>query len=897
MRLLSRFRSWTRTLLHRSRLESDMDTELRSHIAAYADDLIRTGISREEALQRARLEFGGIERIKEECRESRGITIIESLLQDIRFAFRMLRKSPGFTAVAVLTLGLGIGANTAIFSAAYSILFRPLSYQDSNRLVVITVLPPGAISEGSELSLPAIEKIKSRTHVFDQVIAVDSQLYRLASSGVPAILETGIVSGDYFQALGMKPLRGRSILPSDARPNSPRVAVLSYSFWQKHFRGDPAIVGKQIDVVDAYGPSATPAPYTVIGIAPASFLSPGYGWDYDIWIPEKAAARDYPYLGGGVFAVGRLRPGVTVEKANDQLRALSSVLASQYPQNKGWELHAQLLQDMIVHKSRIALLVLLGAVGFLLLIACVNVSNLCLTRAWGRLREIAIREALGATRLRILRQLLTETILLALFGCILGLFLGYLGIGLLRANAPEGTPRVNEIGLYAAVFWYAFGISAVAGVAFGLGPALQVSTRNLLDVLKGSRTILPFASNTKRRPTRYAGALIISEVALSVVLLVGSVLMIRSFDKLISVPLGFRTDHILKTEIDLDPASCKGGSQCSAVLHQMVDRIRSLPGAQLVGLADYSPLEGGSIFNQVVAEGAPAPIPGQPVPSAKTMHVSASYFSLLGIRLLAGRDFVATDSSSNAPQVAIVNRAFERKFFAGSVLGKRLQDGVDKNKKPIWTTIVGVVSDARDSSPEQAPIPELYYPFAQANSFSSSAVLLVRTASNPDNLAPAIRDQIWAVRNSAVVDDTQTMDQLVARTVAEPKFQTFLLASFAALGLLLAAVGIYGVISYSVSQRTHEIGVRLALGADRRHILRFVVGNAMLLTFAGIAVGIAFSFALVRFLRSLLFEVKPTDPLSFIGVAVLFFLVALAACYIPARRAMKVDPMVALRYE
>jgi predicted permease len=883
-------------LFHRSKLNQDIDAELRSHIEMRTADNIAAGMSPQEARRDALLRFGSRAAMKESVIAADAHMFLDSLWRDVHYAFRMLRKSPGFTAVAVLTLALGIGANTAIFSAAYSILLRPLSYQDSNRLVVVTVLPPGAVSKDSELSLPAIDKIKSRTHVFDKLIAVDSQVYRLTGSGTSAILQTGIVSGDYFDVLGMKPLRGRSILPSDARPNSPRVAVLSYSFWQKHFRGDPTIVGKQIDVVDAYGPSATPTPYTVIGIAPVSFRSPGFGWDYDIWIPERAATQDYPYLGGGVFAVGRLRPGITVEEANHQLRALSSALAAQYPEDKSWELHAQLLQDMLVHKSRLALLVLVGAVGFLLLIACVNVSNLCLTRAWGRFREVAIREALGATRLRVVRQLLTETILLALIGCALGLFLGYLGIGLLRAHAPEGTPRVNEIGLYAAVFWYAFGISAVAGIAFGLGPALQVSARNLLDVLKGSRTILPFA-NMKRRPAGYASGLIISEVALSVVLLVGSVLMIRSVDKLISVPLGFRTDHILKMEVDLDPASCKGGSQCSAVLDQMVDRVHSLPGVQLVGLADYSPLESGGILNEVLPEGAPAPVPGQLSPSAKTMHVSASYFSLLGIRLLAGRNFVASDSSLNAPQVAIVNRAFEQKFFEGKALGKRLQDGVDKNKKPIWATIVGVVSDARDSSPEQAPIPEFYYPFAQANSFSSSAVLLVRTASNADNLAPAIRDQIWAVRNSAVIGDTQTMDQLVACDIAEPEFQTFLLASFGALGLLLAVVGIYGVISYSVSQRTHEIGVRLALGAERKHILRFVVGNAMFLTFVGIAVGIASSFALARFLRSLLFEVKPTDPLSFIGVTVLFLFVAFVACYVPARRAMRVDPMVALRYE
>ncbi len=892
-RRLDSWFSWYR----RQARNTELARELRDHLELEAEEQRDAGLTPQEAASAAHRALGNTLKIEEDVRAAWGLQWLETLTQDLRYALRMLRKSPGFTAVAILTLALGIGANTAIFSSAYSILLRPLSYRDSNRLVAVTVLPPGAVSDGAELSLPAIDKIKSRTRVFDEVIAVDSQVYRLTGSGAPEMLGTGIVSGDYFQVLGVKPLRGRTILPSDAQPSSPHVAVLSYSFWQKHFRGDPAIVGKQIDLVDAYGPSAAPGPYTIIGISPVSFLSPGYGWDYDIWIPQKPQRDDYPTLGGGIFAVGRLRPGVSVEEANHQLRALSSALAEQYRWNKGWELHAQLLQEMIVHKSRLALLVLLGAVGFLLLIACVNVSNLCLTRAWGRLREIAVREALGATRLRVVRQLLTETLLLALLGCAFGLFLGYLGIDVLRADAPERTPRVNEIGLYAPVFWYALGVSVLAGLAFGLGPALQVSARNLLDVLKGCRTILPLA-NAKRRPARYANLLIVLEVALSVVLLVGSVLMIRSFDKLISVPLGFRTDHILSMSVLLDPSACKQQTQCDAVFDQMLVRVRALPGVQSAALGGYPPLEGGGTFTPVFFEGDPPLAPGQVGPETKEISVGPSYFSLLGIPMLQGRDFTLSDSQ-NAPPVAIVNQAFARKFLSGENAEKHFWlGGIDKKKHPVGLAVIGTVSDTRDNNPAQAATPEIYTPFAQKRDFlSNSAYLLVRTAIDPDALAPVIRDRIWTVSKNAPIGDVQTMDQIAARAVAEPKFQTLLLASFAALGLLLAVVGIYGVISYSVSQRTHEIGVRLALGAERKHILQFVVGNAMLLTLAGIAIGVVSSFALTRFLRSLLFEVKPTDPLSFIGVTFLFSLVALAACYVPARRAMRVDPMVALRYE
>lgn len=894
-RRLESWLSWFPWYRRRAR-EAELERELRDHLELEAEEQRAAGLSPKEAAQAAHRALGNSLKVEEDVRAAWGFQWFETLAQDVLYAFRMLRKSPGFTAVAVLTLALGIGANTAIFSAAYSILLRPLPYQDSSRLVTIGALAPGDFIGGSDLSMPAIEKIKSRTHAFDQVISVEFEVTRLSGPDAPEILMTGYVSGNYFPALGVKPLLGRLILPPDAQTGSPHVVVLSYAFWRKHFNGDPRIVGKQIDLAGGYYMDTPSAPYTVVGIAPASFASPGYyGWDYDVWIPRLPRGEDYPYLGGDNFTVARLLPGVTVEQANEQLRSLSLALGEQYPQeDKGQNLHAQLLQEMIVQKSRLALLVLLGAVGFLLLIACVNVSNLSLARGWARLREIAIRETLGATRLRVVSQLLTETILLALLGCALGLLLGYFGVGVLRANAPAGTPRVGEIGLYAAVFWYALGISVAAGIAFGLGPALQVSGRNLPVILKSSRTT-PLLAEGKRRPGRYRNILIISEVALSVALFIGSVLMIRSFDKLISVPLGLRTDHILTMEADLDPAVYKKGQQASEALDQMLDRIRSLPGVQLAAIADYPPLEGGGIRTVVTVEGQPATPPGQPGPSTKVVEVDASYFSVLGIRLLQGRNFTLADSP-NSQAVGIVNQAFAKKFLGGDAIGKRLQNGVDKKKKPLWRNIVGVVSDARDENPAQAPAPELYQPFFGTDS-PSGGVFLVRTSMDPDTLAPAIRDEIWAVSKSTVIDETKTMDQIAAKTVAEPKFQTFLLASFAVLGLLLAVVGIYGVISYSVSQRTHEIGVRLALGAGPHDILRFVVGNTMLLALAGIGIGLAVSFALTRYLRSLLFEVKPTDPLTFACVALLFLLVALAACYLPAHRATRVDPMVALRYE
>ena len=885
--------TWLSRLFRRGKLEMQLDSELRFHVEQQIADNVAAGMSPAEARRRALAQFGGLEYIKEETREARGTHFVDTLLQDIRFAQRMLRKSPGFTAIAILTLALGIGANTAIFSATYSILLRPLPYKDSNRLVTLTAEEPGE-SGGAELSVPAIEKIEVRTHVFEQVITVESEFYRLTGSGAPAVLHTGLVSGSYFEALGLKPLYGRTILPSDLRPISPHVVFLSYAFWQKHFRGDLGVVGKQINLADAFNRSV-PEPYMVIGIGPASFQSPGYDWKYDVWIPRVDRHEDYAYLGGDNFTVARLKGGVTLEQANRELRSLSLALGDQYPQaDKGWTLRAQMLQEMMVHRSRLALLILLGAVGFLLLIACANVSNLSLARAMSRAREIAIRKTLGATRTRVVGQLLTEALLLAFLGCSLGLLFGYLGIDLLRANAPESTPRVGEIGLYTAVLWYALGISVICGLVFGLAPALQASGRKLSETLKGSGPV-PFFAAAEGHRSRYGSGLIISEVALAVALLFGSVLMIRSFVKLISVPLGLRTDHILTMSVQLDPSTCKEGPQCNEAFKQMLVRIRSLPGVQNAAGANYPPLEGGGITIPVSVEGQTATAPGQPSPSAKDIQVDPSYFSVLGIPLLGGRHFTSADSQS-APAVGIVNQAFAREFLSGNALGKHLLNGWDKKKNPVWLTIVGLVRDARDEYPWKPPDPELYHPFAQTNSFPSGC-LFVRTAVNPDALISAIREQVWAVSKNAPITGIHTMDQIVSKSVAEPKFQTFLLASFGGLGLILAVVGIYGVISYSVSRRTHEMGVRMALGAGPRHILRLVVGNVMLLTLAGIGIGLAVSTALTRYLRSLLFEVKPSDPVTFACVVMLFVVVALMASYIPARRAMRTDPMVALRYE
>jgi putative ABC transport system permease protein len=817
---------------------------------------------------------------------------VESLLQDLRYAVRTLRKVPGFTAIVILTLALGVGANTAIFSATYAILLKPLAYRDSDRLVKISLSSPDFAGIDGGLSIPAYQEIEAKTGSFEQVTASRGQIYRFADDSSPKNLDADLVSGNYFRTLGLTPTIGRTILPRDTTLESPRVVMLSYKLWHDRFGADPNIVGKQLSLVAALDSSAVPADYTVIGVGPALVPSEYY-WHSDVWVPLVAKKEEPAYLMGDVYSIARLKPGVNVDRADQEIRALSALVTDRYPKySRGEILHVRRLQDTIVQSSRLELLVLMGAVGFLFLIACVNVSNLTLARSWGRRQEAAIRAALGATRSRIVGQFLVESLLLSLLGGALGLLLGFAGLSLLKANAPFGTPRLDELRMYPAVFWYALAISTCAGLLFGLAPALQVCDQKLQASLKNS-AITPF-SGEAGRPNLYRQALIVAEVALSVVLLAGSGLAIRSFAKLIHVPLGFRTDHLLTMEFTLAPGTCKQGALCQIAFNEILDRVRALPGVQNATLGQ-GVLQGFAQFTIFEIPGHPKPAKGQPGPQAKLMAVAPDYFSTMGIPLLHGRDFVKNDND-DSPRVWIVNETFSKKYFSGAPLGKQIPDGAMKNNKLASAEIVGVVGDARDMNPAKAPEPEIYVPVDQTFG-TANAQLYIHTAADPNLLVPGIREQVLAVSKSSEIGFVSAMDRVASKSVEEPRFRTFLLGAFAALGLLLAVVGIYGVVSYSVRQRSREIGVRIALGAGPRDVLRLVLIDGLAMTVVGIALGVGAALALTRYLRSLLFEVTPTDPLTFVGVALLFLAVALAACYIPARRAMRVDPMEALRYE
>jgi putative ABC transport system permease protein len=885
--------NWLRRVFLRRRVYDDLSAEIREHLEEKMEELVASGMPRRDAEAAARREFGNVTLLEERSREVWQWPRMESFFADIRYGMRMLRKSPGSTAVAVLTLALGIGANTAIFSVVDDILLKPLAYPDSERIVTITG-ETTSDNSGLELSLPESADIAAQNHVFEDVAADEYQDGWLLNHGAPEVLDAERVTGDYFRLLGIKVLLGRPILPADTESGHGKVAVLSYPLWRDKFGGDPGIAGKTI-TLSQFGGAPTASEYTVIGVLRATFGSSGGGSAKEVWVPlvpKPNERSDRMWRDKEVLA--RMKKGVTLEQVNSDLRVLSNDFAKEYPKtNKDIYLHAERLQDSIVKSARTALLVLLGAVGFVLLIACVNVSGLALARGLGRRREVAIREALGASRLRIVRQFLVESLLLALAGGAMGFFLAIWGVNILRSTAPSDTPRLDQLQFSPTVFWYALGISLLVGILFGLAPAIQVSSGKLDPELKGpGSTWLPALET--RRPQRLRGVLVIAEVALTFVLLAGSALAIRSFAKLTTVNLGFRTDHVLAMWVDLSPATCKNEGPCFA-FKQILQRVRTLPAVESAAFLSGSPLQGGYVTYDFSIQGQPMPAPGQEGPSAEYLAVSREYFRAMGMRLLAGRDFSKQDAKG-APLVAVVNQAFARRYFSGAAIGKKIATAVSHDKQPIWTEIVGEVNDARDIAPQTEPRPELHLPFAQANTYPSGE-LIVRTASDPMRIATAARQAVWAVDRNAPISYLKTLDQAASQAISQPRFRVILLGAFGGLAIILALVGISGTITYSVTQRTHEIGVRMALGAQPENILWLVTSKEILQALAGIGIGIGGGLGLTRFLGSLLFDIRPNDPMTFIGVAVLLMIVALAACYVPARRAMRVDPLVALRYE
>jgi putative ABC transport system permease protein len=814
--------------------------------------------------------------------------------QDVKFAVRMLGKSPGFTAMAVLTLALGIGANTSIFSAVDGILLKRLPYAQPSQLVSISGYRqfPNGIVGTMDFSADVWKQVRDQTPAIEAMALYQNQRdLTMTGEAVPEVVPGMRVSSDFFPLLGTRPLLGRPIMAADTQSGARPVAVVSYALWRATWGGDPSAVGRAV-VLDG-------KTYTLVGVMPREFEFPLYTGSKGFWLPLTVAPGRSGEEESAAMAVARLKTGVSVGAANAELKTVSARLAADFTGflKRGY-FNAEALKPRFGDLDN-ELLILLGAVGFVLLIACVNASGLLLARGWARQREVAIREALGASRLRIVRQFLVESLLLAAAAGVVGLILAFAGVHVLRAITPVEAPEHGQFRLDANVLWFTLAVSFLTGILFGLAPAVQASSRRIGAALKENPGDSPGGSSS-RRTRKLRSVLAVLEVSLAVILVSGATLTARSLAKLTSVNLGFRTDHILTMKANFGKSICDGGkaeklAACRAAVDDTLGKIRGITGVEAAAVVSTVPLETWSITTNLQIAGAAKELSLGSGEVIADRLISPGYFRAMGIRLLGGRQFNDADMAGST-RVCIVDQTFARKYMGNRALGQRISSTKDTKGNPEWREVVGVVSEARDYALQGAPRAEIYIPFGQVSYFRA-ANFIVRSTAPPMAIAPAVKRAIWAVDKNAPITDLATMDQIVADSVAGPKFQTILLGAFGSLGLLLAMVGIYGVISYGVTQRTREIGVRMALGAQRRDVLRMVVGEGMLLAGTGVALGIGGALALSRFLRSLLFEIKPTDPATFVAVAVVLTLVALLACYIPARRAMRVDPMHALRYE
>jgi putative ABC transport system permease protein len=800
---------------------------------------------------------------------------MQTLSQDLRFGVRLLLKNPGFTLIAVMALTLGIGANSAIFSVVNSVLLRPLPYQESDRLVFLSERSPQL--EGMSISYPNFKDWREQNQVFENIGVYRRQSYNLTGIGEPERLTGGIMSADLLAALRVKPALGRSFTNEEDKPGGTPVVLLSHGLWQRRFGGDPAIVNQTLTL--------NGVSYTVIGIMPPDYRFPSR---VELYAPvgQESGQASWQNRGNhpGLYGVARLKPGVTIEQARANMDAIAVNLEKQYPQsNMGNRASLTPMIDIIVRDVRPRLYVLLGAVGFVLLIACANVANLLLARATTRQREIALRTALGASRWRVVRQLLTESVLLAVIGGALGLLLAKWGVKAILAISPNSIPRAQEVGLDGRAVAFTVLISIVTGIVFGLAPALQASRLDLNESLKEAGR-----GSTGRRHW-FRSSLVVSEIALTLVLLVGAGLLIRSFYHLQKVDPGFISDNLLTFNVSLPQSKYSTEPQRINFYDQVLLKIRALPGVEAVGMASGLPLGNNGWQSGFVIEGRPAPPPGQN-PLTEVAYVSPDYFHAMRMTFLKGRNFSEQDIKS-APRVTIIDEEFARRHWPESdPIGQQIRVGGNP------TTIIAIVRRvkmeglATDSNRVQS-----YYPYQQ-NPLGGMTIVL-RTKGDPAELATSARLQVQSVDKDQPIFLVQTMEQIWNDSIAPERLNLMLLIIFAGVALALAAIGIYGVMAYSVTQRTHEIGVRMALGAQRTDILKHVVGQGMLLVIIGIAIGLGTAFAVTRLMKSLLFGVSASDPMTFSAVAIMLALIALFACFFPARKAMKVDPMVALRYE
>jgi predicted permease len=875
------------SLLRRDELGRGLDEELQFHVDARTRDNLQSGMTPEAARQDASRRFGNQMLTKERTRDMDIIVSLETIGQDLRYAFRGLRKSPGFAAVAVMALAIGIGANTAVFTVVNGVLLRPLPFPESGRLFLISCKAQQHIFDnGPGLSDHHYLEFQRQNHAFERIATFGQNSVALTGAGDAVRLPVAMITPSFLPALRVNPAMGRVFLPEEDRPDRNGVTLISDKLWRSRFGADPNILGKTVKLDGA--------DRKVIGIMPAGFTFP---YDAELWLP--VAVGDDPHNSFFRPVVGRLRPGVSAQQAQAELEAFAQHTSKGPGEKEGLTPEILPLKDLLTGSIRKSLLIFMGAVAFVLLIACANVANLLLMRGASRRQEIAVRAALGAGRSRLIRQLLTESTLVSLAGGAAGIVLAVWGVPALLGLAPKDKiPRIEEIHIDGWVLAATFGMAVFTGILFGLAPAFQSTRSELRESLNASGRAITGGREGLR------SALVVSEIALALVLLTGAGLMLKSFSRILAVDPGFRPENVLTMTVDLPGVSTFRFGQSNGSLYQtaaeiqafhtrVLEKLSTLPGVTAAGAVDWLPLRPWFVRGDFHLEG------GRPLPKGYVVSkpvVSQEYFRVMGIRLLSGRVFTDQDRGA-ASGVAIVSQSVARIIWADeNPIGRRIT--MEDHPKPgDWLTIVGVVDDVKQQGLTKKPDPAIYQPYQQVLQlfFLSHMNFVVRTTANSASVAAAMRGVLQQVDKDQPVQSIATMTDVIATTTAEPLFQVRLISVFSMLALLLSAIGIYGVLAYSVTERTHEIGIRMALGAGKSDITRMVLRRSLTLVAAGVALGLAGAVAVTRVLAAFLFNVKPTDPATFGMVATLLAAVALLAGLLPARRAARVDPLVALR--
>lgn len=881
---LNRTRLRLKALLYRRRLDRDLEEELAFHLAQRADEHHAAGIPPADARSAAHRQFGNSALLKENCRALWTFPSLESFGQDLRFGVRMLRKSPSFTVVAVFTLALGIGANTALFSVVHAVLLEPLPFPRPAELMMVweRVHLPNYQSERNTPAPGNFADWKGRNTVFAEMGAIRERSWNLTDGGEPIRIEGEAVSAGFFEALEVRPFLGRIFASEEDRPDGPAVAVLSYSLWSQRFGSDPNIVGATIHLDDT--------PCTVVGVMPPGFHFPDP--DDVLWIPMAMTPAQLSNHGSHYLrVVARLRPQVTLAQAQAQMDSIAQQLTAQYPDsNASTGVNVVPLREQMVGEVRPALLILLGAVTLVLLVVCANVASLLLARAAARRREVAIRVALGAGRARLLRQLLTESILLSLLGCALGLLLARWGIHALQAISPPDLPRLGSFGLHVPVLLFSLSVSVLAGLVFGLAPALTALRGDMRAPLANSSHGVAGGPQGRLR-----GFLVVAELALGIVVLAGAGLLLRSFLFLQDIPLGFDSTRVLSFRVILPRARYGKLEKSIAFYQRLLQNLQALPGVGSAAGISFLPLTFSGRTAAISIEGS-TPLPSSQLPFADFRMVTTGYFRTLGIPLAVGRDF-SWDDTAALPAV-IISQSLARTFWPGrDPIGRRLKLGTAESANP-WLTVVGVAGNVHQMDHTTEPRPAIYLSAAQDVGVGDTVRdWALRTSGDPLTLAPAVRDAVWSIDPALPVSRVQTMDHVLSSTLAPQQFNLLLLGLFAVLALVLSAVGLYGVTAYFVGQRTREIGLRMALGAGPGVILRMVLRQGGKLVALGIANGLAGALAASRVMSGLLYGIGANDPVTFSAAALLLAVVALVACYLPARRATRVVPIIALRSE